>query len=147
MADGFFYNMVDVAAFAAFRLYELCHPDWNTDKSEKRKIFIKELAFELAKKHMENRCKKPLKKTVQIAMDLIGFQPPKMTTAPLSFPAVNVINPFPISISISNFKMFPDLIPFMFLFIRQKIRNADVKHVRATAKPKITKQQPYATCV
>lgn len=56
-----FFNMVDVAALAAFRLYELCHPSWNLNKSEKRKIFLKELAFDLAKANMENRCQMPLK--------------------------------------------------------------------------------------
>lgn len=85
-----FYNMVDVAAFSAFRLYELCHPNWNKNKSEKRKIFIKELAFDLARKHLENRCKGPLKKSVRLAMDLIGFNVPKMTTAPPTMPEIQV---------------------------------------------------------
>lgn len=43
--------------------------------------------------------------------DLIGFKPPKITTAPLSFPAVNVIDSLPISIS-------PDLISFYLYFFR-----------------------------
>lgn len=73
-----FFNMIDVAAFGAFRLYELCNPNWNSNKSVKRKMFLKELAFDLAKKNMENRSKTKLQKSVKIAMDLIGFQEPKM---------------------------------------------------------------------
>lgn len=88
-----FYNMLDVGAFAAFRLYELCHPAWNANKSEKRKTFLKEFAFELAKNHMESRCKTPLP-SVKIAMDLIGFRIPNMTTASLAVPTIKVMNRF-----------------------------------------------------
>jgi hypothetical protein len=55
-----FFNLVDVAALASYRLYELSHPtSWNTRKSEKRKIFLKELAMSLARnllQHVTNRC-------------------------------------------------------------------------------------------
>lgn len=85
-----FHNMLDVAAFASFRLFDMCNPTWNKNKSEKRKIFLKELALELAKKHLENRCKAPLKKSVKIAMDLIGFNAPKKTATPISMPEVQV---------------------------------------------------------
>lgn len=86
-----FFNMVDVAALAAFRLYELCNPSWNSNKSEKRKIFLKELAFDLAKKEMENRCKNPLKKSVKTAMNLIGFKEPKMANTSIAMPTIQVI--------------------------------------------------------
>lgn len=88
-----FYNMVDVAAFTAFRLYELCHPDWNSNKSEKRKIFLKELGFELAMKYMQNRCQNPLRKSVKTAMNLIGFKEPKTNTA-IAMPTIQVIIQF-----------------------------------------------------
>ncbi|XP_031635622.1 piggyBac transposable element-derived protein 4-like [Contarinia nasturtii] len=87
-----FFNMIDVAALAAFRLHEMIHPDYEAHKSEKRKIFLKELAFELATKQLENRCKTAVKSSVKTAMDLIGFKPPKMTTAPLAMPAIQVKN-------------------------------------------------------
>lgn len=96
-----FYNMLDVAALAAFRLFDLCNSSWNTNKSEKRKIFLKELALELSKKHLENRCKEPLKKSVKIAMNLIGFDAPKKTTAPISMPEVQVRLIFELQFEIS----------------------------------------------
>lgn len=70
-----FYNMIDVAALAALRLYELSHPLWNVNKRDKRRIFLKELAHDLAKNQLETRCKKPLKYSTKTAMDLIGFKP------------------------------------------------------------------------
>lgn len=86
-----FCNMIDAAAFAAYRLYELSHPKWNANKNEKRKIFIKELAFELAQKHMSNRCENKLKSSVKTAMNLIGFRVPKIMRTPLEMPIIQVI--------------------------------------------------------
>lgn len=82
-----FCNMIDAAAFAAYRLYELSHPKWNTNKNEKRKIFLKELA----QKHMSNRCENRLKSSVKTAMNLIGFRVPKTVRTPLEMPIIQVI--------------------------------------------------------
>lgn len=86
-----FYNMIDVAALAAYRLYELGHPNWNTNKSEKRKVFLKELAMELVQGQLDNRSKKPLKQSVKIAMDLINYTP---KTNLAEFPVIQVIHMF-----------------------------------------------------
>lgn len=70
-----FYNMIDVAAFAAYRSFELCHPAWNP-RREKRKIFLKELALELAENHVKHRCDDiRLRSSVKTAMKLAGFKP------------------------------------------------------------------------
>ncbi|XP_067614061.1 uncharacterized protein [Eurosta solidaginis] len=69
-----FYNMLDVAALAALRLFEHSNPTWNIHKSEKRKIFLKDLAMELAQKQLHNRCKTKINSATKIAMDLIDFK-------------------------------------------------------------------------
>lgn len=85
-----FYNIVDVAALAAYRLFESCHPLWNMNKSEKRKIFLKQLAFDLAEPHLQSRTKiKQLTKHSRIAMSLIGFTPERLTKS-LFIPTVQV---------------------------------------------------------
>ncbi|XP_039969557.1 uncharacterized protein LOC120781408 [Bactrocera tryoni] len=71
---GLFYNMLDIAGLAAFRLFDVSHPMWNTHKSEKRKIFLKELFMELAQKQLQNRCKTKINSTTKIALDLINFK-------------------------------------------------------------------------
>lgn len=85
-----FNNMLDVAAFAAYRLFELSNPAWLAGKSIKRKIFLKELSYDLAKNHLDNRCKAPLKKTTRIAMDLIGFKPKVVCAPKLRVPEIQV---------------------------------------------------------
>lgn len=87
-----FYNMVDVAALAAYRLYELSHPAWKLDKQERRKTFLKEMAMELAKNHLERRATmKPsvLKPSVKLAMNLIGI---KTNNTVGSMPEIQVNN-------------------------------------------------------
>ncbi|XP_067634600.1 uncharacterized protein [Eurosta solidaginis] len=69
-----FYNMLDVATLAALRLFEHSNPIWNIHISEKRKIFLKYLAIELAEKQLHNRCKTQIISTTKIAMDLIDFK-------------------------------------------------------------------------
>ncbi|XP_039965372.1 piggyBac transposable element-derived protein 4-like [Bactrocera tryoni] len=71
---GLFYNMLDIAGLAAFRLFDVSHPMWNTNKSEKRKIFLKELSMELAQKQLQNRYKTKINSTTKIALDLINFK-------------------------------------------------------------------------
>lgn len=84
-----FHNMIDVAGLASFRLFELSHPAWNARNRDKRKLFLKELARELANEHLENRCKAPVTGAVKLAMDLIGFKAKNMTVI-RSMPEIQV---------------------------------------------------------
>ncbi|XP_067615976.1 uncharacterized protein [Eurosta solidaginis] len=54
-----FYNMLDVAALAALRLFEHSNPTWN---------------MALAQKQLHNRCKTKINSATKIAMDLIDFK-------------------------------------------------------------------------
>lgn len=69
---------------------ELSNPTWQSNQADKRKIFLKELAFDLAVNQMEQRCKNVLKKSTKIAMDLIGFKPKKETVAKRNMPKIQV---------------------------------------------------------
>lgn len=71
-----FYNMLDVAALAAYRSYELSHPARKAKSAEKRKAFLKELSMELAHDQLKNRCSAPkVRSSVKVALQLIGFKP------------------------------------------------------------------------
>lgn len=85
-----FFNMLDIAAFAAFRNFELSHPSWKQKSAEKRKLFLKELAMELAEEHVENRCKNPLQPAAKLAIDLAGFKP--KNRPPVALPQIHVNN-------------------------------------------------------
>lgn len=74
-----FYNMIDVAALAALRMFEVCHPAWRPHKMQRRKLFLKDLAMDLAQNHMRDRCSVPIRASVKSAMDLIGFKPEAVT--------------------------------------------------------------------
>lgn len=90
-----FFNMIDVAALAAYRLFELDNPAWNTNKIDKRKIFLKELAYELAQNYLEERAKRPnIPKATKIAMDLIGFKPKEPVVVQRKMPVIQVKNHF-----------------------------------------------------
>ncbi|XP_055850586.1 piggyBac transposable element-derived protein 4-like [Episyrphus balteatus] len=80
-----FYNLLDCAGVAAYRMFDVCQPNWYSSKkrSEKRKKFLKELAFELADNHIKNRIAKPtLQKSVKTAMSLIGYEITSISTLP-----------------------------------------------------------------
>lgn len=85
-----FQNMIDVAALAAYRLCELSNPTWGARKRDMRKIFLKQLAKDLAQDNMENRCKTRLKHTTKTAMDLIEFKPKVDTAVKRKMPEVQV---------------------------------------------------------
>lgn len=71
-----FFNMLGVAALAAYRLYELSNSTWKAQAHDKRKIFLKELSYDLAQIELEKRSQIPnLSKSTKIAMDLIDFKP------------------------------------------------------------------------
>ncbi|XP_044133740.1 piggyBac transposable element-derived protein 4-like [Bufo gargarizans] len=50
-----FYNILDVSAYNAFVLWTHIHPGWNTQKNNKRRIFLEELGSSLVKAHIEQR--------------------------------------------------------------------------------------------
>lgn len=70
-----FCNMIDVGAFAAYRLFELSHPAYRPPNYKKRKSFLKDLAFELAGNHLKSRSEMPrMRSSVKIALALIGIK-------------------------------------------------------------------------
>lgn len=83
-----FYNMIDVGALAALRLYELSHPMRHARTAAKRKVFLKELAKELINEHLHDRCKQPdlLEKSTLDEMRWIGFKPFKPSSKTSRFP-------------------------------------------------------------
>lgn len=69
-----FFNMVDTAALAAYRLFNLRNPSWSRAKSTKRKIFLKSLASELADRHIQNRIQEGnLRESAMTAIKLSGY--------------------------------------------------------------------------
>lgn len=101
-----FYNMVDVAALAAFKLYTISHPIWHFRTIDKRKQFLRDLARELIDDHLHDRSKSKRKSTLKrgtvIALGLIDFKPANTSVfrAPqptqvifLFFSAISIIRP------------------------------------------------------
>lgn len=82
--------MIDVGAFAAYRMFELCHPLWKPPTHEKRKSFLKGLALELAQKHLKRRSEIPrLRSSVKIALALIGIKTENIRN-PRTMPQIQV---------------------------------------------------------
>lgn len=48
-----FYNMIDVAALAAYVIYRLKNPHWNSKKNEKRRYFLKQLGMSLCHDYIQ----------------------------------------------------------------------------------------------
>lgn len=70
-----FYNIINIAGLAAFRLVKPISPVFSKKIDlKKRKSFLKKVAFELAEPHLANRCQKPLPRSVRNAMMSIGFK-------------------------------------------------------------------------
>lgn len=77
-----FYNMLDVGALAAYRIFQLSNPAWCTS-SNTRKLFLKSLATELADAHIQNRiAKSSLHKSVKTSLKLIGYDITNITILP-----------------------------------------------------------------
>lgn len=86
-----FFNILDVAALGSFRLCELSDPAWKPH--DKRRVFLKQLAVELAQNHLEARCKKPnLSKAIKFSMECIGFKPKNAPAVKRKMPKVQVRN-------------------------------------------------------
>lgn len=142
LANVAFFNMIDVAAFAAFRLFELSNPTWHKNTQDKRKIFLKELAYDLAQDHLEKRCQNTLKNSTKIAMDLIGFKPKNDVPVKRKMPEIQVkqIN-HSLILAIFHYTVFLTHI------LRWKILIADVKNAKEIETRKTTKQQLFVICV
>lgn len=66
-------NVMDVAAINALCLFTQQHPHYHEGRSDKRRLFLKELGQELIHPHMENRVNNPrLQKSVLQAMARCG---------------------------------------------------------------------------
>jgi hypothetical protein len=50
-----FCNLVDIAAYNAFILYQQCFPDWEKKKSHRRRLFLVELGVSLSEKYRDSR--------------------------------------------------------------------------------------------
>lgn len=72
-----FFNMIDVGAIAAFNIYKLTNPQMYIQRgSSERKLFLKELAMQLANSYILERLVKPqvMKESVKTAMHQIGYK-------------------------------------------------------------------------
>lgn len=143
-----FFNMIDVGCFAAFRTFELCHQNWKGNPQDKRKLFLKELAFDLARNNMQKRSTVPkLRSTIKIAMNLIGFTVEK--THPKSMPKKQVkiyTSYIYIYFKPKSFLFTTLSLPLYFAF-SQPGNKTDATYVKPAKEQKTTKQQPYATYV
>lgn len=111
-----FFNMIDVAALAAHRLFELSDPTWKG--RNKRKLFLKELAYELAQNHLEKRCKTPnLRRGTKLAMDLIGFRPKDAPNLRRKMPTMQVIREIFLSLFRSDFPFLSRSISHGYVFL------------------------------
>lgn len=68
-----FYNMLDAAAFAAFCQTEIVQPEWCNKKSERRKIFLKQLCVDIASAHVIRRYAAGVPTSIAYAMQSAGF--------------------------------------------------------------------------
>lgn len=73
-----FFNMLDVGAIAAHVIWSLNHPQWNSRRPHKRRLFLKQLGKELIEAELYRRMENPraLQKGVPAAMKAIGLSLP-----------------------------------------------------------------------
>lgn len=50
-----FYNMLDISAFNAYVIWIHLNPTWNSNKSHRRRLFLKELGFALVQGQLRSR--------------------------------------------------------------------------------------------
>ena len=65
-----FYNMLDISALNAYIIWIHLNPQWNTNKNERRRLFLKDLGRELIEEQMQSRLTIPglslkLRETIQ----------------------------------------------------------------------------------
>ena len=71
-----FFNMLDVGGIAALLLWTASNPNWNKNQHQKRRKFLKELAFDLVSDQLRRRFENPrvLQKGVKLAFVALGYQ-------------------------------------------------------------------------
>ena len=71
-----FYNIVDCACVAAYVTWTAKHPEWNQNKTHKRRLFLRGLAEELVDDHLQRRLGNPqvMQAQVKEAFKALGFQ-------------------------------------------------------------------------
>jgi hypothetical protein len=70
----FFFNIVDVAAIAAFLVWSTKNSQWNEKKRHRRRLFLLQLGHDLVEFHINRRRQQPqaIQKDVRLAMQAIG---------------------------------------------------------------------------
>jgi hypothetical protein len=61
-----FFNLIDIAALNALVLWITANPDWNSSKSHRRRLFLRELGMQLVDAHVRDRLSRPQAKRRQI---------------------------------------------------------------------------------
>ena len=57
MANGFFYNIIDISALNAYVIYEELNPSWQvTQETTKKSFFLRELELSFPKPNMVEIC-------------------------------------------------------------------------------------------
>ena len=71
---SFFHNLEDVAGVAAFIVWTCQHPEWYACKTNKRKLFLKELGEKLVDAAISRRIKKGhLRKIFKAAIEQMEY--------------------------------------------------------------------------
>ena len=71
---SFFYNLVDVVGGAAFIVWTCQHPEWNARKTNKRKLFLKDLGEKLVDAEILRRIQKGhLRKKSRAVIEQMGY--------------------------------------------------------------------------
>ena len=71
---SYFFNLVDAVGVAAFIVWTFQHPDWNSCRKNKYKLFLKDLGEKLVDAEISRRLQKDyLTKTSRGAIELMGY--------------------------------------------------------------------------
>ena len=71
---SFFHNLVDVVGVAAFIVWTCQHPEWNACKTNKRKLFLKDLGEKLVDAEISGRIQKGyLRKKSRAVIEQMGY--------------------------------------------------------------------------
>uniref|UniRef100_A0A914DM82 PiggyBac transposable element-derived protein domain-containing protein n=1 Tax=Acrobeloides nanus TaxID=290746 RepID=A0A914DM82_9BILA len=70
-----FFNVVDLCGYASFIIWSEDHPNWEENKKDKRRLFLKALGNELIRPHIDRRSQNPrsMQKNVRKAMNRMGI--------------------------------------------------------------------------
>lgn len=77
-----FYNLLDIAALNGYLLYIQQHPDFFSNITHRRRLFLDKLVEELTTPMMLSRDQRRLPKSVTLALDLCGIAKQQEETAP-----------------------------------------------------------------